>query len=124
MGMRRHLWPRDVISLLTRMLVFDLLANLVAPKTLVDENHDRIEVPQSVRPWLNPLKTAAVGGLLLGRRFRPLTVVTSLSLVGYFIAAFEFHRRAKDNVLYTAPAVAYGAVSAAAVVASTRGLSR
>ncbi|MEU9500692.1 DoxX family protein [Streptomyces sp. NPDC048196] len=52
--------------------------------------------PRRYWRWLPVLKTASAAGLIVGIWFLPLAVLTTASLVAYFLVAISLHVRAKD----------------------------
>ncbi|MEY2472017.1 MAG: hypothetical protein QOK28_1346 [Actinomycetota bacterium] len=102
--------------MLVALLAADVVCNVVVPKHLLDAHDDRIGIQPELRPWLLPIKCAAIIGLVLGRRRPRLGLLTALSTIGYFVCATGYHVRAKDSALGTAPAVVYGGAAARAAI--------
>jgi hypothetical protein len=69
------------------------------------ESMDRLQVPVPLRPLLPILKLLGVAGLILGIWNKPLGTFTALCLFGYYVGAVRFHRRAKDPMQETFPAL-------------------
>jgi hypothetical protein len=103
-------------DVLVALLLGDLALNVLVPKEWLETNDDRIGVPAKLRPWLVPIKSAAVAGLLLGRRWPKFGALTAVATTLYFVVATGYHVRAKDNVLFTAPALIYGGAAARATL--------
>jgi hypothetical protein len=107
-------------DVITALLVADLVWNVVLPKEWLAAHDDRIGIQRELRPWLIPIKSAAVIGLLLGKRWPKFGALTAGATTIYFVVATGYHVRARDSALGTAPAVAYGGTAARAVVAFGR----
>jgi len=103
-------------DVLVALLLGDLALNVLVPKAWMEANDDRIGVPRDLRPWLMPIKSAAVVGLLLGKRWPKFGALTAAATTVYFVIATGYHVRAKDNALWTAPAVIYGGAAARATM--------
>ena len=108
-------------DVLVTLLLGDVAWNLVVPKDLLEAHDDRIGIPRTLRPWLLPIKCAAIVGLLRGKRRRGVGLLTALATVVYFVIATGYHVRAKDSALGTAPAVLYGGAAARAAMTFGRG---
>jgi hypothetical protein len=115
---------RSQPDVLVALLLGDLALNALVPKQWMDSNDDRIGVPRDLRPWLNPIKGAAVVGLLLGKRWPKFGALTAAATTAYFVVATGYHVRAKDNALFTAPAVFYGGAAARAAMTFGQASSR
>ena len=102
------------------LLLTDLAWNVVVPKDLLAAHDDRIGVPRALRPWLIPIKVAAVLGLLSGKRWPRFGALTGVATVLYFVIATGYHVRAKDSAVGTAPAVIYGGAAARAAMTYAR----
>ena len=87
------------------------------PKEFLASHEDRIGIQPGLRPWLNPIKWAAIAGLLLGRRWPRLGALTAAASTVYFVIATGYHVRAKDTPIGTAPAVIYGGAAARSYLA-------
>lgn len=81
--------------------VFDTLA-----KRWVHDDLTRLRVPPEAIRVIIAAKSAATIGLLVGLRRRPLGVLTSACLVGYFLLAVGAHARARDEPWRWVPAIA------------------
>jgi len=104
-------------DVLLALLGLDVVWNVVVPKRLLEAHDDRIGIQPELRSWLLPIKLAAAGGLLLGKRWPKFGALTAAATTIYFVVATSYHVRAKDSVVGTAPAVVYGGAAARAVVA-------
>jgi hypothetical protein len=107
-------------DVLLALLAADLAWNAVVPKDVLEAHDDRIGIQRGLRPWLLPLKVAAVGGLLLGKRWPKFGAVTATATTAYFMIATGYHVRAKDSAIGTAPAVVYGGAAARSVMEFAR----
>lgn len=107
-------------DVLLALLLGDLAWNVMLPKEWLEAHDDRIGIQRGLRPWLLPIKSAAVLGLLLGKRFPKLGLLTATATTVYFVLATGYHVRANDSALGTAPAVAYGGAAARSVLAFVR----
>lgn len=83
------------------------------PTAFITNALDAVNCPTQVRKALPPIKVLSGLGLLTGIRVPRIGFVTSLGLVGYFVAAIGFHIRAKDKPQNTASAAAMLCASAA-----------
>jgi hypothetical protein len=99
-------------DVMVALLLADLAWNVVVPKDVLEAHDDRIGIQPALRPWLLPLKIAAVIGLLLGKRSPKLGALTAVATTSYFVIATGYHVRAQDSALGTAPAVIYCGASA------------
>jgi hypothetical protein len=102
---------------LLALLGLDVVWNVVVPKDLLEAHDDRIGIQRGLRPWLLPIKLAAIGGLLVGKRSPKFGALTAAATTIYFAIATSYHVRANDSALGTAPAVIYGGASARSVAA-------
>ncbi|MFD8545528.1 DoxX family protein [Streptomyces sp. NPDC059649] len=55
-----------------------------------------VHFPRRYWRWVPVVKTAAAVGLIVGIWFLPMAVLTTASLVVYFLIAISLHLRAKD----------------------------
>jgi len=101
---------------LAALLVTDIAWNVVVPKDKLREHDDRIGIQPQLRPWLLPIKIAALLGVLLGKRWPKFGGLTASASVVYFAIATGYHVRAKDSAIGTAPAVIYGGAAARAAM--------
>ena len=67
------------------------------PTAFITNALDAVNCPTQVRKALPPIKVLSGLGLLTGIRVPRIGFVTSLGLVGYFVAAIGFHIKAKDQ---------------------------
>ena len=114
---RRVLDRQNQPWVLLGLMVFDLLVNAAATEQQRTTHCDRMRVDASVRKAIMPVKLLGTFGLLVGRRSRPLAILTTACFVVYFVIAFGFHRRVNDGPVLTAPAVIFGGVAARALAA-------
>ena len=105
--MRWALGARSQPDVLVGLLLLDVAFNAIAPEHLLEANDDRIGIQPGLRPWLLPIKGAAIGGLLVGKRWPKFGALTAAATTAYFVIATSYHVRAKDSALATAPAVVY-----------------
>jgi hypothetical protein len=103
-------------DVLVALLVGDVAWNLLVPKDLLEAHDDRIGIQPQLRPWLLPIKCAAIVGLRVGKRRPRFGLLTALATVAYFVVATGYHVRAQDSALGTAPAVVYGGAAARAAM--------
>jgi hypothetical protein len=107
-------------DVLLALLALDVAWNVVVPKDLLEQHDDKIGIQPGLRPWLMPIKGAAIGGLLLGKRWPKFGALTAMATTAYFVVATGYHVRANDSALGTAPAVVYGGAALRSVAAFTR----
>lgn len=115
---------RSQPDVLLALLVADVVWNVVLPKQWLAAHDERIGVQSGLRPWLLPIKVAAIAGILLGKRFPKFGALTALATAVYFVIATGYHVRAKDNLLGTAPAIVYGGAAARTALAFSHTPSR
>jgi hypothetical protein len=108
-------------DVLAALLAVDIAWNAVVPDQMLREHDDRIGIQPGLRPWLLPIKLAALLGVLLGKRWPKFGALTATACVVYFAIATGYHVRAKDGALGTAPAVVYGGAAARAAMTFARG---
>jgi hypothetical protein len=93
---RRGWTDRRATQRLALVLAGDAVFDATATRW-VEEDLTRLGVPPAAIRVIIPAKSAAAVGLLLGLRRRPLGLLTSACLVGYFVLAVGAHARAKDE---------------------------
>ncbi len=113
--LRRALASKNQPNVMLSLLVLDLALNAVAPKAMLDKHYEHLRVQPALRPLLNPIKAASAVGFLAGKKWPKFGVLTAAATVVYFVCAFGYHRRVRDNLVITAPAVLYGGVAARAL---------
>lgn len=87
------------------------------PLDIIRRDLNRLDCPESLQRALPVIKTASATGLVLGTRWPRIGLLTTSSLVGYFLAAIGFHVRAKDPLWRSVPA---GSLCAASVVIGSK----
>jgi hypothetical protein len=86
------------------------------PVAPIKRSLDTVRLPDSVRPVLPVVKTAAAVGLLSVTRFPALARLTTAMLTLYFVLAVGAHIRARDKVVNAIPAAAFLATFAVMTV--------
>jgi hypothetical protein len=86
------------------------------PVAPIKRSLDTVGLPDSVRPVLPVVKTAAAVGLLSVTRFPGLARLTTAMLTLYFTLALGSHIRVRDKVANAIPAASFLAVFAAMTV--------
>jgi hypothetical protein len=86
------------------------------PVAPIKRSLDTVGLPDSVRPVLPVVKTAAAVGLLSVTRFPAVARLTTAMLTLYFILAVGAHIRARDKVVNAIPAAAFLATFAVMTV--------
>jgi hypothetical protein len=86
------------------------------PVAPIKRSLDTVGLPDSVRPVLPVVKTAAAVGLLSVTRFPGLARLTTAMLTLYFTLALGSHIRVRDKVSNAIPAASFLAVFAAMTV--------
>ncbi len=117
---RRLLATRNQPAILIGLMVLDLLVNAAATKQQLSDHFDRMGIGPNVRRAILPVKVLGTVGLVVGRRSRPVAVLTAACFVVYFTLAIGYHRRVNDGPILTAPAVLYGGVAARVLIADVR----
>jgi hypothetical protein len=74
------------------------------PVAPIKRSLDTVGLPDSVRPVLPVVKTAAAVGLLSVTRFPAVARLTTAMLTLYFVLAVGAHIRARDKVVNAIPA--------------------
>ena len=67
------------------------------PLEIIRRDLERLGVPDSIRPVIPAAKAASAVGLAVGLRRPRLGLLTSLSLVAYFVLAIGAHVRLRDE---------------------------
>ena len=86
------------------------------PVAPIKRSLDTVGLPDSVRPVLPVVKTAAAVGLLSVTRFPAVARLTTAMLTLYFVLAVGAHIRARDKVFNAIPAAAFLATFAVMTV--------
>jgi hypothetical protein len=86
------------------------------PVAPIKRSLDTVGLPDSVRPVLPVVKTAASVGLLSVTRFPAVARLTTAMLTLYFVLAVGAHIRARDKVVNAIPAAAFLATFAVMTV--------
>jgi hypothetical protein len=86
------------------------------PVAPIKRSLDTLGLPDSVRPVLAVVKTAAAVGLLSVTRFPGLARLTTAMLTLYFTLAVGAHIRARDKVVNAIPAASFLATFAVMTV--------
>jgi hypothetical protein len=86
------------------------------PVAPIKRSLDTVGLPDSVRPVLPVVKTAAAVGLLSVTRFPAVARLTTAMLTLYFVLAVGAHIRARDKVVNAIPAAAFLATFAVMTV--------
>jgi hypothetical protein len=86
------------------------------PVAPITRSLDTVGLPDSVRPVLPVVKTAAAVGLLSVTRFPAVARLTTAMLTLYFVLAVGAHIRARDKVVNAIPAASFLATFAVMTV--------
>jgi len=86
------------------------------PVAPIKRSLDTVGLPDSVRPVLPVVKTAAAVGLLSVTRFPAVARLTTAMLTLYFVLAVGAHIRVRDKVVNAIPAAAFLATFAVMTV--------
>ncbi|GAB7141960.1 DoxX family protein [Mycobacterium riyadhense] len=77
------------------------------PLPPIERSLDTVGLPESLRPVLPVVKSAAAVGLLSVNRFPALARLTTAMLTLYFVLAVAAHIRAKDRLVNAIPAATF-----------------